>query len=160
MSQASGLHWKTEMGELLNERHIASLSSNRLISFYLTSSYAYYELNETFMEDSAYDLICQRLKAEWHSINHPHKHFVDKTGLDATTGFALKFHKLPLIVRGATFRLLELARSGKIGEAVHPTKVTRRALVEDAPMTPKRRRAVLLESPPEQPKRHRVQLFD
>ncbi len=114
---------------LIRVEDVEAFSSARLVPFYLMASFAYYELNSNFMEDAAYDRICVRLRAEWRRVVHPHKHLIKFDSLSATTGYALKFHKLPLIVRVSTHRLLDLARDGTLLESIRP---------------PQRRRVIIL----------------
>ena len=105
---------------LIRIEDVEALSSARLVPFYLMASFAYYELNATFMEDAAYDRICVRLREEWQQVVHPHKRLIKFDSLSATTGYALKFHKLPLIVRVSTHRLLDLSREGTLLEYIRP----------------------------------------
>ena len=110
---------------LLGEDDVRTLSSARLVPFYLMASYAYYRLNDNFMEDSAFDLLCSRLYLEWRRCQHPHKHLVDKESLTATTGYAINFAALPLIIQHSAQSLLEISRRGDIRKAITPTKPKR-----------------------------------
>lgn len=113
--------------EMLGTADVDQLSSNRLVPFYLMASLAYYELNDNFMDDAAYDHICRRLQAEWEEVRHPHKALVKFDSLDATTGYSLNFRKLPTIIRVATRQLLDGARAGTLRRSLQRTQ--RKALL-------------------------------
>lgn len=83
-----------------------SLSCNRLVPYYLMSSYLYYELDEiTPITDSEYDILCKRLYDEWENITHVHKGLVRKDALLAGSGFYLS-GRYPLIVQSAAIQWL------------------------------------------------------
>jgi NAD-dependent DNA ligase len=50
-------------------------------------------MNEPIIEDIKYDEICRELKEKWDSVEHYHKHLIDKQSLDAGTGYQLEYNK-------------------------------------------------------------------
>ena len=66
---------------------------NMLVPYYLMHSYLYYVMNEPIIEDIEYDEICRELKEKWDSVNHYHKHLIDKQSLGAGTGYQLQYNK-------------------------------------------------------------------
>lgn len=116
--------------ELLGYKQIEELSANRLVPFYLMASITYYQFNDSFMEDGAYDRLCQRLDSEWSRITHPHKNFVDRESLAATTGYALRFNKLPRVVYAAALQLIKASREGRLLSTITPpTPVKKRTRI-------------------------------
>lgn len=120
--------WIPSDPRLLCKTDIDGLSAARLVPFYLMASYAYYECNDTFMDDQAYDHLCRRLDDEWRLVQHPHKHLVDREDLSATTGYALNFRKLPFIIRHAAGCLLADVSRGTIHDSIRPARRTRATL--------------------------------
>ena len=110
---------------LLGDAEVRALSPARLVPFYLMASFAYYYLNDNFMEDGAFDLLCSRLHLEWRRVEHPHKHLIDKASLSATTGYTLPFDRLPLMMKHATKQLLQASKDGTICQSIIPTKTKR-----------------------------------
>tara|TARA_R110000787_G_scaffold153266_2_gene267127 strand:- start:701 stop:994 length:294 start_codon:yes stop_codon:yes gene_type:complete len=78
---------------------ITEISCNRLIPYYLMSSYLYYKKDKAVLLDEDYDLMCKRILNEWKYIKHPHKSKVKKTALEAGTGYNIK--KYPTITMSA-----------------------------------------------------------
>lgn len=74
------------------------MSLNQKVSWYLMSSYAYYEKDISLFSDKVYDQICQDLLKDFDKIEHIHKHLLDKDLLKCGSGFGIKF---PLRVIGA-----------------------------------------------------------
>lgn len=70
---------------------VAKISSNRLVPYYLMSSYLYYDCDKFVLEDTDYDLLCKRLLNEWDKITHMHKHLIDPESLKAGTGFGNQY---------------------------------------------------------------------
>ena len=64
-----------------------------LVPYYLMHSYLYYVMNEPIIEDTEYDEICRKLKEKWDSVEHYHKHLIDKQSLGAGTGYELQYNK-------------------------------------------------------------------
>jgi NAD-dependent DNA ligase len=50
-------------------------------------------MNEPIIEDTEYDEICRELKEKWDSVEHYHKHLIDKQSLVAGTGYELQYNK-------------------------------------------------------------------
>jgi len=66
---------------------------NMLVPYYLMHSYLYYVMNEPIIEGTEYDEICRELKEKWDSVEHYHKHLIDKQSLGAGTGYELQYNK-------------------------------------------------------------------
>jgi aspartate ammonia-lyase len=49
-------------------------------------------MNEPIIEDTEYDEICRELKEKWDSVEHYHKHLIDKQSLGAGTGYELQYN--------------------------------------------------------------------
>ena len=64
-----------------------------LVSYYLMHSYLYYVMNEPIISDMEYDELCKELKDKWDSVEHYHKHLIDKQSLGAGTGYQLEYNK-------------------------------------------------------------------
>lgn len=65
-------------------------NANLLVPFYLSTSWLYYERDESIISDDLYGVICERLDREWDSIEHWHKGLVDRSSLAAGTGYYLQ----------------------------------------------------------------------
>jgi len=50
-------------------------------------------MNEPIIEDTEYDEICRELKEKWDSVEHYHKHLIDKQSLGAGTGYQLQYNE-------------------------------------------------------------------
>ena len=83
---------------------IQNMHPNKLVSWFMIGSYAYYDLNENVMSDYDFDYLVKRLKDEWDTIDHPHKNLIMYTNLEAGSGYDIKF---PSIVKGATVSYLQ-----------------------------------------------------
>ena len=57
------------------------------------------------MSDEDYDMMCKVLLDNYDTIEHPHKHLIDKESLRAGTGFNLKESDYPLIVKHSAIGL-------------------------------------------------------
>ena len=64
-----------------------------LVPYYLMHSYLYYVMNEPIISDMEYDELCKELKDKWDSVEHYHKHLIDKQSLGAGTGYQLQYNK-------------------------------------------------------------------
>ena len=64
-----------------------------LVPYYLMHSYLYYVMNEPIISDMEYDELCKELKDKWDSVEHYHKHLIDKQSLGAGTGYQLEYNK-------------------------------------------------------------------
>ena len=51
---------------------------NMLVPYYLMSCYLYYECDKNVLSDTQFDTLCKRLLDNWDSINHIHKHLIDR----------------------------------------------------------------------------------
>ena len=77
---------------------------NMLVPYYLMYSYAYYQENESLIEDAEYDQICQDLITNWNNITHWHKPLLSLESLKAGTGYDIKY---PPRVVGAAIALIK-----------------------------------------------------
>ena len=82
---------------------IKGMHLNKLVSWFMISSYAYYHLHTNVMSDYDYDFLVRRIIDNWDSIDHPHKSLIEKTNLDSGSGYDIKF---PTIVKAATVDFL------------------------------------------------------
>ena len=64
---------------------------NMLVPYYLMYSYAYYKENESLVDDTEYDQICQDLITNWDNITHWHKPLPSLESLKAGTGYDIKY---------------------------------------------------------------------
>ena len=78
---------------------IQDMSPNRLVSWFMMASYAYYVLGKPIMEDPSFDYLVQRLKDCYDEADHIHKKYITKGHLDAGTGYDIIY---PSMVKGAT----------------------------------------------------------
>jgi len=76
-----------------------NVSINRLVPIYLMSSYLYYEHDKNVIDDIQFDYLCKKLYDNWDSVEHMHKHLIDKDNLKAGSGYGIKYTNL--IVSGA-----------------------------------------------------------
>ena len=79
-------------------------SPNSMLSWWLMASYAYYEINNPIMLDHEFDNLTKQLKKRWDEVDHPHKHLVTQSHLDATTGYDIKY---PTIVKHSVYSILK-----------------------------------------------------
>ena len=70
------------------------MTSGQLVSWFLISSYAYYELGHPVMTDEEFDKLVERLTKEYDDITHPHKHLITEDHLKATTGYDIDFPRI------------------------------------------------------------------
>jgi len=66
-------------------------NKNMLVPYYLMFSYAYYQENESLIEDAEYDQICQDLITNWNDITHWHKPLIKLESLKAGTGYDIRY---------------------------------------------------------------------
>ena len=78
---------------------IDTIHPNRLISYYMMSSYLYYKKDKNVLSDGDYDKMCTRILTEWKDIKHQHKRRVNRKSLGAGTGYQIKNY--PTIVMSA-----------------------------------------------------------
>ena len=68
-----------------------NVSLNRLIPIYLMSSYLYYEHDKNVLDDTQFDYLCKKLYDNWDSVEHMHKHLIDKDNLKAGSGYGITY---------------------------------------------------------------------
>ncbi|MDQ2066731.1 hypothetical protein Q9295_10110 [Xinfangfangia sp. CPCC 101601] len=83
---------------------------NLLVPWYLMASYAYYELDEPFLTDAAFDAMAKRMLQGWPAIRHRHKHLITEDDLKAGT---LLNRDFPGIVKGAAMDLIQSTKKRK-----------------------------------------------
>jgi len=71
--------------------NVETLPINRLVPFYLMSSYLYYKEDRQVLTDEDFDQLAKRLLDNWDSVEHMHKHLISKEDLQAGTGYAIKY---------------------------------------------------------------------
>ncbi len=84
--------------------NIETLNINRLVPFYLMSSYLYYKEDRQVLTDEDFDRLAKRLLDNWDSVDHMHKHLISKEDLQAGTGYAIQY----------TQRIINAAKSWEI----------------------------------------------
>lgn len=84
--------------------NIETLHINRLVPFYLMSSYLYYKEDRQVLTDEDFDRLAKRLLDNWDSVDHMHKHLISKEDLQAGTGYAIQY----------TQRIINAAKSWEI----------------------------------------------
>tara|TARA_B100000925_G_scaffold212128_1_gene161828 strand:- start:10282 stop:10545 length:264 start_codon:yes stop_codon:yes gene_type:complete len=70
---------------------IENLSPNRMMAYFLMSSYLYYEKDKSVLTDFQFDNLCEKLIEKWNEITHPHKKLVNIDDLKAGTGYRIKY---------------------------------------------------------------------
>ena len=68
-----------------------NVSLNRLVPIYLMSSYLYYEHDKNVLDDTQFDYLCKKLYDNWDSVEHMHKHLIDKYNLKAGSGYGITY---------------------------------------------------------------------
>ena len=86
--------------------NVNELSPNELVSWFLISCYAYYQVGKPVISDQEFDLIVDRLKAVYDKADHPHKSLITEEHLNATTGYDLAY---PSIVKQCAMELIGAA---------------------------------------------------
>ena len=71
--------------------NIKTLHINRLVPFYLMSSYLYYKEDRQVLTDEDFDRLAKRLLDNWDKVEHMHKHLISKEDLQAGTGYAIQY---------------------------------------------------------------------
>lgn len=71
--------------------NIETLHINRLVPFYLMSSYLYYKEDRQVLTDEDFDRLAKRLLDNWDKVEHMHKHRISKEDLQAGTGYAIQY---------------------------------------------------------------------
>ncbi len=80
-----------------------------LVAIFLTTSYIYYVHPElcSIIQDELFDTVCLELIEHWDDIEHQHKHLIDYGNLEAGTGFNLKEHDYPTVVKVVAMKMVE-----------------------------------------------------
>ena len=79
---------------------------NTAVPLYLCAAYAYYELDDAFLTDGAWEWLAKFLLIHWGEIDHRHKHFLTLDMLHAGTFLLGDNRDYPEIVKGAVWELL------------------------------------------------------
>ena len=88
-------------------------NKNSSISWFLSSSYCYYQKDESLMSDIAFDKLCKWMFDNHDSLEHEHKHLVTKDMLQAGSGFNLKADDYPLRVQHSAPVLIKMMYAGQ-----------------------------------------------
>ena len=88
----------------VSRTYIDKLSPNRLLAWFLISSYCYYNLSDPVMTDMDFDYLTERLKQEYENVDHPHKHLVTENNLKAGTGYDIDY---PTIVKCTAMQIIK-----------------------------------------------------
>ena len=75
---------------------LEKITHDQAVSWYLISSYLYYQMDKCIITDEEFDGICKIILKRWEEIKHHHKDLIDKDALDTGSGFYLRI--FPLIV--------------------------------------------------------------
>lgn len=86
--------------------NVETLHINRLVPFYLMSSYLYYKEDKQVLTDEDFDKLAKRLLDNWDSVEHIHKHLISKEDLQAGTGYAIQYSQ----------RVINAAKNWEIGK--------------------------------------------
>jgi len=70
------------------------------------SCYAYEVLSDVFISDAEFDALGASINANWDTIQHRHKHLVDKDKCKHTSALTVKYKHLPTITLMTTHQLL------------------------------------------------------
>lgn len=77
----------------------------QLVIHYLAAGWLYETRDAIYMTDDAWDWLCVRLDREWDTIEHRHKHIIDRPALATGTASYLTDETVPLITRRLACRL-------------------------------------------------------
>jgi hypothetical protein len=105
---------------MIGKEIVLELPRRLLVPWYLIASYAYYHLDESFMDDSAYDALCVRLNREWVLVQHRHKAIISRAALTATTAYNIRRKDYPTIVQVAAAKMLADEASGDLVSSLQP----------------------------------------
>ena len=64
---------------------------NKMLSWFLMTSYVYYVLGDRIMSDQDFDRMTQMLKDRYDEVEHIHKHLVTIDHLEASTGYDIDY---------------------------------------------------------------------
>lgn len=73
------------------------------VAVYLMSCYAYEELAAPFLSDADFDALGRYIEQNWDSIEHRHKHLIDRDSCAFTSGITQPYRKWPLIIKHAAY---------------------------------------------------------
>lgn len=73
------------------------------VAWWLMASYAYYRLNQSFLQDETFDWLGKYLRGNWDAIKHPNKRLIRRTA--TFSGYYVK--RYPIRVQAATWQLLD-----------------------------------------------------
>lgn len=62
---------------------IITKNQNMAVPYYLMASYAYYKEDDPIFSDDYYDMLAKKILHNWESIEHYHKHLLDRDMLVA-----------------------------------------------------------------------------
>ena len=99
---------------MLSKQCVQKMSHGQLIHHYLLSSFSYYILHSSPMQDEAFDWLCKELLDNYDNIDHTHKHYVDKEALKAGTAYHMKESDYPLIVQHGAEHYIRKCESGEM----------------------------------------------
>tara|TARA_Y100001937_G_scaffold97259_1_gene132431 strand:- start:684 stop:968 length:285 start_codon:yes stop_codon:yes gene_type:complete len=68
-----------------------NISINRLVPYFLMSSYLYYVHNKSVLTDNQFDNLCKRLDDNWDNITHVHKELISRQDLKVGSGYAINY---------------------------------------------------------------------
>ena len=89
-------------------RTVIGMHPNAVVSWYLITSYLYYQHDMAIISDGLYDFLCQRIDARWDDCQkHPHGHLLDREAIKAGAGFQLRAEDYPTMVKGAARNLAQ-----------------------------------------------------
>lgn len=92
-------------------RLLALKGWNISVPWFLCTSLLYYAHQESVLSDPCFDDMAKGMLSRWQGITHRHKAFISIGDLQAGTGYALKFSKLPQVIHGAAYQMLQEYKS-------------------------------------------------
>lgn len=88
-------------------------SCNTVISWFLSSSYAYHCRYVSLLSDEVYDNMSVYILNHYDILEHRHKHLITKDMLRAGTAYNLRVEDYPLIVRCSAEELIQSLMEGR-----------------------------------------------
>ena len=73
------------------------------VAWWLMASYAYYELNQSLLQDETFDWLGRYIKDNWEGIEHPNKRLIKQAA--TFSGYYVK--RYPTRVKAATWQLID-----------------------------------------------------
>lgn len=89
------------------------------IAWFLMLSYLYYECDLSLVSDGFFDNMCLVLKQDFKALEHPHKHLITRSMLNASSGHSLA-GKFPGKVVSAATALVAKFQPGRVVRYVPP----------------------------------------